>query len=574
MALVPKPATREYADRSVQIGGLAIREIQVRFSGPPLSPEQARPDSRVRPSPTPPTRPALEANRLTVPARALVTALVLLGTVARLLPLLDRDGRLLRQFPTEDGYLMLTIARNAALGLGFSTGAGTLPTNGTQPFATAVYSLLFRLVGGDRTPGVLLILVLQFAAAVAGAWLLYHLGLRVLGRDLRGRTAAALAAATWYATVLTVMHGMNCLETGLYALSLIGFALVFLGRAGDPLAPWSWRRALALGAALGIVLWVRLDAVFLVAAACSARALFGPGGRLAPTLANARVAVFMGAVAVVVISPWLLHNRAQFGSFMPVSGRSESLSGGAGSNLVTLPAALAEYVLVVLPIPQGLERHPAVLAGGSLLLLGLLAFVVTRARRWPEPTRALAILVTLFALGLVGYYGVHFGAPWFVSRYMFALSPFLALVWGAAVAVVFLRSRPGVAAVAAVALAAVVAYPNVRLYRKGHDHMHFQVVDWVQAHVGEQEWVAAVQTGTVGFFHDRTINLDGKVNPEALAAVLEGRIPQYVLSKPVRYLADWVGIADWAKLPELAPHFELLVEDHEHNLAVLRRTDP
>jgi len=528
----------------------------------------------VRPISSPPTEPAQRALNLPPAVRALVAALVVLGTLARLLPLLDRDGRLLRQFPTEDGYLMLTIARNAALGFGFSTGAGTLPTNGTQPFATVLYSLVFRLVGADRTAGVLLILVVQFAAAVASAWFLHRLGRRVLGNDLRGRTAAVLAAATWYATVLTVMHGMNCLETGLYALALIGFALAFLGRAGDPLAPWSARRALALGAALGIVLWVRLDAVFLVAAACTTRALCGPGGRLALTLSNVRSAVLTGAVAVVVISPWLLHNHAHFGSFMPVSGRSESLSGGGGSNLVALPAVLAEYVLVVLPIPLEYERNPAVIAAGALLFLGLIAFIVTRMGRWPEPTRALAILVTLFGLGLVGYYGVHFGAPWFVSRYMFALSPFLALVWGAAIAAFFLRTRPLVAALLALGLAAVVAYPNVRLYRKGPDHMHFQVVDWVQAHVKDDEWVAAVQTGTVGFFHDRTINLDGKVNPEALQAVLEKRIPQYVLSKPVRWLADWVGIASWAQLPELKPHFEIVVEDPARNLAVLRRTDP
>jgi hypothetical protein len=506
--------------------------------------------------------------------RAVVAALVVIGTLARLMPLFDRDGRLLRQFPTEDGYLMLTIARNAALGLGFSTGAGTLPTNGTQPFATGVYSLIFRMVDADRSAGVLLILVLQFAAAIASGWLLYRLGLRVLGSDVRGRTAAALGASAWYATVLTLMHGMNCLETGLYALALIAFALVFLGRGGDPFAPWSWKRALGVGAMLGLVVWVRIDAVFLVAAACTLRALLGPGGKFAPTAANVRAAVLMGAVAVVAISPWLLHNRAQFGSFMPVSGRSESLSGGGGSNLVYMPAVIAEYAMLVLPIPSQHEQHPAVLAAGGLIFVALIAFVVTRARRWPAPRKALAMLVTIFGLGLLGYYGVHFGAPWFVSRYVFALSPFLAILWGAAVATVFLRASTPVAAILGLSLVAVVAYPDVRLYRKGPDHMHFQVVEWVEANVRDEEWVAAVQTGTVGFFHDRTINLDGKVNPEALKAVLERRIPQYVLSKPVRYIADWVGIASWAQLPELAPHFEVVVEDHARNLAVLRRREP
>ena len=57
-------------------------------------------------------------------------ALLAIGFISRVLPLLDQDGRVIRQFPTEDGYLMLTIARNMALGHGMSTAGGTIPTNG------------------------------------------------------------------------------------------------------------------------------------------------------------------------------------------------------------------------------------------------------------------------------------------------------------------------------------------------------------------------------------------------------------------------------------------------------------
>jgi hypothetical protein len=113
----------------------------------------------------------------------------------------------------------------------------------------------------------------------------------------------------------------------------------------------------------------------------------------------------------------------------------------------------------------------------------------------------------------------------------------------------------------------------VRTWRRGLDHLHFQVVAWVAEHVPEDAWVGAVQTGTVGYFHDRTINLDGKVNPEALAAVRAHRIPQYVLSKPIRYLADWEGLASWAELDGLKGRFDLVVHDRERNLAVLVRRE-
>ena len=52
---------------------------------------------------------------------------------------------------------------------------------------------------------------------------------------------------------------------------------------------------------------------------------------------------------------------------------------------------------------------------------------------------------------------------------------------------------------------------DTRLYLRGTSHEHFQVIDWVEQNVPDDTWVAAVQSGTLGYYHDRTINLDGKV---------------------------------------------------------------
>src|SRR6185295_16818658 len=108
---------------------------------------------------------------------------------------------------------------------------------------------------------------------------------------------------------------------------------------------------------------------------------------------------------------------------------------------------------------------------------------------------------------------------------------------------------------------------------------HRQVADWVERNVAERQWLGAIQTGTVGFFHDRTINLDGKVNPKALRARMErGQVMSYILDEtPINYLADWVGIAGWATAedePRFREAFELLVDDKAANLGALRRRVP
>src|SRR5262245_59434932 len=86
--------------------------------------------------------------------RPLCVAMIVAGTVSRIAPLTEPHGRLLRQFLTEDGYLMQTVARNLALGLGLSVSDGTIQTNGVQPLATFIFSVCYFLAGGSKIGGI------------------------------------------------------------------------------------------------------------------------------------------------------------------------------------------------------------------------------------------------------------------------------------------------------------------------------------------------------------------------------------------------------------------------------------
>lgn len=506
----------------------------------------------------------------------LAAALLAIGVVARVAPLLAGEHRLVRQFPSEDGYLMLTIARNLALGHGLSTADGTIATNGTQPLISFVFAAGHWLAGGDRVAGVALALVFELLVACAGAWVVYATALRALGE--RERATAALACGVWFASVLGVMHTMNCLETGAYAVGVMLFLHALLGRSGDPFERWGVRRALGFGAALGVLFWVRNDAVFLIAAVCVLRALFGAGKRLRIERSALIEACVTGLASIAVAAPWLIFNRVRFGSIVPVSGRAEaSFAEGLGSNLAQLPASLSEYVLAVVPIPVALERHPAVVLVGALLALGALALAWRAARRGDARRFAFIAVLVVYALGLCGYYGLFFGVPYFLTRYLFPLAAPLAILWAAVVFATLARVprslQPLARAGGALALLALILYPNVRLWRQGDEHMHFQCVEWIEQNVRDDEWVGAFQTGTVGYFHDRTINLDGKVNPEAFVARHADTVPSYVLGKPIRYLVDWMREPDFTTDPQYLARFDVLVRDPQHNLAVLRRKD-
>ncbi len=501
-----------------------------------------------------------------------IVALAALGLTARSAPLFDHGGRLLQQFPTEDGYLMLTVARNLAIGKGLSVADGTIPTNGVQPLATLLYAGAFVAADGDRRIGVGLVQGIEILIAIIGALALYRLGLAVLRGRPDARAVASLASAGWFASPVVVRHGMNGLETGLYMLAVVLVQLAFVER-DEARRPWNARRCAATGVLLGIAFWARNDAVFLIAAACVT--YLSMGVRAGTMWRRLPGTIGFGAMSVLIASPWLAFNLLRFGHLMPVSGRSESFAFEIGENLPGLPAVLVEYLSVVAAIPESLQTHPGVAILSLLVLIGAGAVLAGALRSSSSALRSTVLLTGLFGLGLATYYGAFFGVGFFLSRYMAPLSPALALL-ATAIGFACWRRLPAsasgpAAAILLVIVVTVAAALHARIYRRGVPHMHFQVVEWVEQNVPEATWVGAVQTGTLGFFHDRTLNLDGKVNPEAQAARERERIPDYVVEKDIQYLADWVGIDSWMQYPVIAERFDVVVRDPGRNLAVLRR---
>lgn len=507
----------------------------------------------------------------------LVALLLAIGVLVRGLPQFMGPDRYLQHYATEDGYLMLTIARNIAIGLGMSTAEGTMPTNGTQPATTFVWALGFLATGGDKTAGVWVALMLQWLAAMVSTWLLFRVAAIVLAGWRHGRAAAWLAAAAWTSSQRTCAHVMNCLETGFYALALLGFARAFFA-GGDPLRAWTTRRSLGLGLILGLVFWVRIDAVFLIAVVCVVRCLFAAGFRFAPSASQLRSAIVTGATAVVVASPWLIYNKIRFGHFTPVSGISQSTGATFGANLQHTFRALTEYALMVVPFPQSVIGATWLVVSSVLVTLAVVAMAVLAYRRGNHVVRTALVVFGGFVALLFCYYGLMFGAAHFVTRYMFPASMVLAVLTSGTLVALWagMSSRGQVVAFAAggLGLFAIVGATELRTFQKSARHLHWQVVDFVRT-LPATTWVAAVQSGTLGYFHDRTINLDGKVNPEALAALLQGDDVwhQYIVGSKAEFIIDWVGFARFpADHPQqYAGKMEVMVEDPENNLAVLRR---
>jgi hypothetical protein len=466
------------------------------------------------------------------------------------------------------------------MGRSLSVAAGTIPTNGVQPLVAFLWAGVHWMTRSQPLEALRGIVLIEFAVACATAVFVALLVRHTLSAHPWRNAGSIMAAALWFASPLALRHTTNGLETGPYACAVAGVLLIDLR--------WRTRsalRAIVVGAALGIVFLVRNDAVFLVAVFVGAE-LWVSSDR--PLRVRCLHAVLLSAAALTIASPWLLYNARVFGSIVPVSGRAQSLNLSIGESFVAVPRTLAEYAWMLTPLPAALGERRGLALLTALALLPAVALTVTRWRRVGIAVERWMVMLLVDAALLTAYYGLLFGASYFLSRYLFPLalvSVLLPVSWmlprprGQTSSDGYDSWRETVVSVCAVLLVAAAAQ---RFYARAAVQDHLEVVNWVSDHVAAATWVGAPQSGTLGYFHDRTINLDGKVNPLALQARRDNRLFHYIVDDTqIEYLADWYGLARWVDRPDtvreerdvtlLADRFSVVVRDPQRNLVVLKR---
>ena len=506
-------------------------------------------------------------------------ALFLIGLFSRLSPLVNQDGRLFWQFVTEDGYLMLTIARNLAMGSGMSTSDGTILTNGVQPLATVLFAGLFYLVDGDKQQGLVVILFFSILVSILTAWMIYKLCHLIFEERMLAGIIGILAASLWFASPVILRHTVNYLETGIYILLILITTYYYLRNICiSPGAVPSYK-IISFGILLGLLFLSRNDGALLIFAFCIHH-MVRPLLEAKSVLLVRRTfeSILFGGISVIVALPWLYYNLTVFDHLMPISGVAQSHGAQFANNLAILPAIMFEYIFVFLPIPFVFEKYILAQIVGAISIVGLIVLLSTIYRNANDDQRSLLMVFAIYITGLASFYSLFFGAPHFMNRYLSPASPFFTILFASVViwfACRYATLGRSAKIVFAIGVLSITAGLNYRFYHNGFNNGHRQVVEWVDKNVSDDIWVAAVQTGTLGFFHDRTYNLDGKVNPDALRTIVEhGTVYPYVIARDeIRYIVDWSSIVDWVIVPrfKFSSHFDVLEKNENLNFAVLKR---
>jgi hypothetical protein len=439
----------------------------------------------------------------------------------------------------EDGFYMLTVAWNLGHGAGF-TYTGGRTTTGVQPLTTiadaAVASAVPRTEAG-RWIFARAILLLGVVELMVFAAVIRRVTAAIFPDAPDAATLAFLLAIADYSLFRAFTYG---LETGVY---LILVACCVLATLGDERRTGRFG-AVAFGALAGVTILARIDfavvlAVVLGLSILSRRATVGD-------------AVIAGLAAATVSAPWFLWVHSVSGHWMPSSGRAEGaliVAGGALARVAAMADAVAQQLSpwLYLELLRAGARGVMASTGATVIAWAIAAAVCAvalrlvwelapeaRARAWS----ALWMWTAAFAL-LMAVYIVAFDSTHFYQRYAAPLAVVAIPVLARALSP--LAPRLGglrVYAAALVAAFAITAAVTLHAGRIGNSHA--LSAGFVAHELPRTARIGAFQSGVIGYFNDNVVNLDGKVNAEALAG--NGGVARYIDRAGLEYLIDWPGM--------------------------------
>lgn len=474
--------------------------------------------------------------------RAVAIAAIALVVIS-LLSLSARRGTAVATLPmSEDGYYSLSVARNLALGNGLTIDGRTW-TNGFQPLFTLLCSPVYMLCGGDRYESLRGILLLHTAIHVATAFVVASLacgGLRSASR----RLCFWLIALLYLGAAWLMNRHHNGLETGLLLL-LYALLWLYYERIGIE----TNARCFVFAIGLGLIVLTRVDTVFLVIIISFAQ-LLGPGDW------RCRLQRFMvlSATSLALSSPWWLYNLLCFGDLVPSSGISQQVVSFSPRRIVVMAQAL----LVNVTPSFYFDGEGLATAFFRLVFLAFVLIVTLRLgwSQWPAGDRGRRLRRFGVYLGvslavLVAWYISSIQSWWFYGRYTSFLSLVVVVLFGGVLAGLVERAPRlaiGVVMLLALPTPAVIAGRHLQYLQRDHG-FYYEQLRLAMDRIPADAVVAGGQSGTLGYFRDRVVNCDGKVNFEVNPYNSSGRLREYLDMKGINWFCD-VRFFD-ARTPEV-----------------------
>jgi 4-amino-4-deoxy-L-arabinose transferase-like glycosyltransferase len=472
-------------------------------------------------------------------------------------------------FLYDDSFYAFKIAKGIADGQG-PTFDGVHPTNGFQPLYVFLIAPFYWVFPSDLIAPIYAALAFSALLTALTAFLLY----RIVGRYTSAKVAVA-AAAIWVFSPVVTRQAANGLETSLAVFLLASIVYFYLSRVRPVEAPRG-KDLVVLGVLAGLGVLARVDVVFL-ALVVALDYLLVLRRRGAAARALRGIFVPLGA-ALATYSPWLLYNVFVLKSVVQDSGVATRYLSLAYAPLFDLgPAQMAStgptasfvwghiahsFSVLKLAPPvhaffRGAEKLGVEFGAGSAELLvanvvGLalvalfLYLVVGRKRNLIVKGFGEIQFLLVFAGVLIAAYSLYVFGVFFFARYYYPVYFILCVYAGLLLEEALRRVASGAAAARVVTGAVLAVYLGafgIMAYTcaaKSYPvYCFYEVAQWVDNNTSPDDTIGVFQSGAIGYFSSRrVVNLDGKVNREALTALKGGRLSDYLRHEGIDVVVD------------------------------------
>lgn len=448
----------------------------------------------------------------------------------------------------DDGFYYLQLAWSQSQGNGI-TMDGMNPTNGFHPLWFTV--LVGLAVLAQSKMGLLFAamwtsLLLFYISAVLFGW--------IMGKVFRSTAWGVSGFLLYLASPYLFQAHMNLLETGLLLMLKMAALCQILRMLENRQAVTRLHQVL-LGVTCALIFLARVDSfVFIGAIVITAMAAQWKWSTELPRRQKASKAAGFLAVFSLPwfpsVVPWLAWNKIAFGSFIQVSAKMSCF------RLLNVWKIFYDFDFVspFYYYLHALENISllikACIIGFPLWLFAVVSILTLVSIRWqaPQPVRKNALLLwcianlSLFVFFLVHFFGRNVGRPWYFIDIQWILCfAVLALAAGAR----RMWCSRGVLVLVLGLLATRWAPAHAGWYNAGAPDMNWSSMSSynylfkLAPALAEQGHccVGHTDSGAYTFFAPpeiTVVNLDGKVNNAAAAAIAGGTFSNYVLSSPVQ----------------------------------------
>ena len=452
----------------------------------------------------------------------------------------------------EDGYYMLTVAWNIASGNGIAIRPGQV-TTGIQPLATFIYAIFAWLViafEGDKFDFVRTIILFGGLNQILFALIMGLVCAAIVGHENKMRAKSVgiifVIIGTSFYLFRTFTYG---LETGIYLTTFASLVFLTFMVFSSNATPKTLH-LLIIGVLAGITGLARIDFGVIFATFLFIMLVLGN--------LKTRSVFIIGITALVIVLPWLAWVKAVSGNWMPSSGPAQA-------GLADLVEFKSRFLIFISALEQNI--FPSLFTGGKAWLAMIASVPVILClyltshffSQWKSHLKGIWVAWLVGCIVLLVLYPIFFWATHFYARYTVPILVVFLPIFSAALLFKFedlrLRSSseifsylPSIAAICLLVLNAGLAFFSLHTGKIGNSHS--VSAGYIKEHIPPTALVGAFQSGVIGYFNENIINLDGKVNSDALDALRKGQINSYIMERGIDFVVDWDGIIQEMLLKE------------------------